>query len=98
MKRVGMPMCHDVADAMGSAIVTEDEIADFDVAYRSARAIAHHDPRVRGQTPRTPVIVEVALVVLERQLHGRANGHASLPAPPSRRRTPARARGPSRLR
>src|SRR2546428_780166 len=98
MQRVGMPMCHDVADAMGSAIVTEDELADFDVAYRSARAIAHHDPRVRGQTPRTPVIVEVALVILERELRRRANGHASPPARPSRRRTHATAPAPSRPR
>lgn len=86
--RCGLPSC-----------VPEYEITDDHVADRLLRAVAKEDQRVRRQTPRTPVVVRIALEILDRErLRGRVNGHASPPVQPWRRRRPSRARSPSRPR
>src|SRR5216684_2508620 len=84
-----VPVRHHLSDAVVRAIVAEDLVADLDVDDERA-ARARDDPAVGSDATRAPVVVELGLVVLDRELHRSANGHWSPPPQLCRRRRRSR--------
>ena len=80
-----------------AADAAEDrELVGVDLHLLEGHLDAGEDAKIA--TPWTPVVVQIALVVLERELHRRVNGHGSPPPPPWRRRRPSRGHCSSRPR
>ncbi len=101
-QRRRVPMRHDFGHLVVAGIVPEDHVTDRNFGDRPAAA-ACHDPCRGSHASRTPVVVQVGLVVLQRELHRRdtgrgLNGHASPPVRPFRRRGRCRARARARPR
>src|SRR6266568_2191981 len=94
-------MRHDLGHAVEAAIVAKHPVADPDLGDRLATG-AGDDPCRRRDAAWTPIVVQVGLVVLDRELHRYLrlglNGHASPPAPRCRRRGPSTARARARPR